>query len=49
MIERVRDDLYKALDDEDDKGTILKLSKRLDRLIVSFMLKNESNNLVEHR
>ena len=44
MIDQIRDKLYKAMD-SDDNVAILKLSRKLDKLIVDFMLKLKSDEL----
>lgn len=46
MIDKIRDDLHKAIDNNDNK-TILKLSRKLDRLIVEFMLKGNPIELTK--
>ena len=45
MIDQIRDDLYRAIDNG-NKATILKLSRKLDKLIVEFMLKHKSDDLL---
>lgn len=47
MIDQIRDELHKAIDNADN-ATILKLSRKLDRIIVDFMLKLKSDDLSKH-